>query len=148
MKARIFIAATILFLMACNSSSPSSAAKSKADSLREEVLNLHNEAMAKKMTRLEDAEKKVQELIDSIQKLSPAMQQEKARYKFLLDSVLQRLKYADYAMDKWMDEFDMDSAKDDLQRKIDYLESEKKKITKVKEAIISSLQAADSLLYK
>jgi Fe2+ or Zn2+ uptake regulation protein len=45
-----------------------------------------------------------------------------------------------------MDEFNVDSAIDNAKERIKYLEEEKLKVTKVKEAILSSLQKADSLL--
>ena len=45
-----------------------------------------------------------------------------------------------------MEEFNMDSAVNDAKQRIDYLGSEKLKVTKVKEAILNSLQKADSLI--
>jgi hypothetical protein len=67
-------------------------------------------------------------------------------YKMQLDSILDRLKYANYAMDRWMEEFNMDSASNNEEMRVKYLESEKIKIAKVNEAMLSSLQKADSLL--
>ena len=63
-----------------------------------------------------------------------------------LDSLKSDLSYAEFAMNKWMDEFNVDSAIDDAKERIKYLEEERLKVTKVKEAILSSLQKADSLL--
>jgi hypothetical protein len=45
-----------------------------------------------------------------------------------------------------MDEFNVDSAIDNAKERVKYLEDEKLKVTKVKEAILNSLQKADSLL--
>jgi hypothetical protein len=49
-------------------------------------------------------------------------------------------------MNKWMEEFNMDSALNNAEERIDYLGSEKLKVSKVKEAILGSLQKADSIL--
>ncbi|MBK5273326.1 MAG: viral A-type inclusion protein, partial [Bacteroidia bacterium] len=47
---------------------------------------------------------------------------------------------------KWMDEFNMDSAINNLDERIKYLADEKLKVTTVKESILNSLQKADSLI--
>jgi hypothetical protein len=57
-----------------------------------------------------------------------------------------RLTFADSGMETWMNEFNMDSLKDNKEEQVKYLESEKAKISKVNEVMISSLQMADSLL--
>jgi hypothetical protein len=51
-------------------------------------------------------------------------------------------------MEAWMNEFNMDSLKDNEKEQLKYLESEKEKISKVNEVMISGLQKADSLLKK
>ena len=56
--------------------------------------------------------------------------------------------YADFAMDKWMVEFNIDSAKGNQELRIAYLRSELDKVSNVKKAILSSLSKADSLLKK
>ena len=45
-----------------------------------------------------------------------------------------------------MVEFSLDSLKDDVEKRIQYLTDEKMKVGKVKDAIINSLATADSLL--
>jgi len=65
-----------------------------------------------------------------------------------LDSMFNRLTFADHGMEAWMNEFNMDSLKDNEKEQLKYLESEKEKISKVNEVMISSLQKADSLLKK
>jgi hypothetical protein len=45
-----------------------------------------------------------------------------------------------------MDEFNVDSAIDNAKERVRYLEDEKLKVNKVKDAILNSLQKADSLL--
>ena len=149
MKRSMLIVATILFLTACNNSGNNNAnkAKAKTDSLMEQVMQGHSAGMAK-MEKISEAQKKVQQAIDSISKLPANVQNATTYYKLQLDSLLDRLKYADYAMERWMEEFNMDSALDNVRERIKYLESEKIKIEKVKEAMISSLKKADSLLNK
>jgi hypothetical protein len=90
----------------------------------------------------------VEVALDSISKLPANLKTAAESYKHQLDSLLSRMKYADYAMEKWMEEYKFDSMKDDVQKRIQYLQSENIKIAKVKEAIVSSLQKADSLLQK
>jgi translation elongation factor EF-G len=47
-----------------------------------------------------------------------------------------------------MEEFNMDSAKNDIELRNQYLESEKEKVFKIKKAMVSALQKTDSLLKK
>ena len=60
----------------------------------------------------------------------------------------EELEYADHAMFQWMEEFNLDSAINDDKKRIDYLESEKVKVIKVRDHILNSLSRADSLLRK
>jgi hypothetical protein len=91
-------------------------------------------------------EKKVKAALDSIAKLPAKSKQDLAPYKVKLDSVAADLSYAIFAMDKWMEEFDMDSAKDNIEARVKYLLDEKMKVGKVKTAILNSLSKADSLM--
>jgi len=149
MKKFLQIVACIFLLVGCNNSSDNNGKQSDkhADSLMKEVMKGHDAGMAK-MSKIGEAQKKIQQAIDSISKLPAGLQKAARSYKIKLDSLLDRLKYADYAMNRWMEEFNMDSAKDNVQKRIEYLESEKVKIWKVKEAMVSSLQKADSVLRK
>ena len=65
-----------------------------------------------------------------------------------LDSVFNWLTFADSHMETWMNEFNMDSLKDNREKQIKYLESEKIKISQVNDEMIRSLHKADSLLQK
>jgi len=96
-----------------------------------------------KVARAEQATKR---LLDSIAKLPAKARQAAEPLKVKLDSLKSDLSYAEFAMNRWMDEFNMDSAIDNAKERARYLEEEKLKVTKVKEAILSSLQKADSLL--
>lgn len=119
--------------------------QTQEDSLMADVMDGHNVGMAK-YSKLQAMEKKVKATLDSIGKLPAKAQQELAPYKAKLDSAAADLSYAIFAMDKWMEEFDMDSAKNNLEARISYLLDEKMKVGKVKEAILNSLAKADSLL--
>jgi hypothetical protein len=63
-----------------------------------------------------------------------------------LEQLIGDLNYADFAMDKWMVEFNMDSAKDNKALRLRYFQEELEKVQKVKTAILGSLAAADSLI--
>jgi thiamine biosynthesis lipoprotein ApbE len=147
MRKLLQLSACILFLIACNNSGDekNKTTKSRADSLMDEVMEGHNAGMAK-MNKIAEAQKRVQRLIDSIAKLPSNLKKNLGSYKTTLDSTLDRLKYADYAMNRWMEEFNMDSEINNTKRRIEYLESEKIKISNVKDAMTRSLQKADSLL--
>ena len=107
----------------------------------------HNMGMAK-MSKLNEAKNAIQQVLDSISRLSTNLQKSSAQYKMQLDSVFNRLTVANYAMEKWMSEFNMDSSLNNTEQRIKYLESEKIKISNVKDAMISGLQKADSVLKK
>lgn len=150
-KIRLLTALAFLFV-ACNNSNEagSSASDSKtsrlrSDSLMEEVMDGHNFGMAR-MTNLNETKNKIQRVLDSISKLPTTVQKASLQYKMQLDSTYNWLTVAAYEMDKWMEEFNMDSAKDNEQKRVEYLESEKRKILNVKTAILGSLQKADTLL--
>lgn len=139
----------VVFFLACNNSAndTNGAAKTQADSLMNEVMEGHNAAMAK-MTRIEETQKKIQQVIDSISKLPEPAQKNSGMYKVQLDSMLSKLRSANIAMDNWMGGFNMDSAKDNPDERIKYMQSEKIKVTQVKDEMISDLKDADSLLKK
>ena len=118
--------------------------KTQEDSLMADVMDGHDVGMAK-YGKLGAMEKQVKAALDSLQKLPSKAQQAAAPYKAKLDSLGKDISYAIFAMDKWMEEFDMDSAKADLSQRIKYLTDEKMKVGKVKEAILTSLQKADSV---
>ena len=140
---------SVIFAISCNENhsgqSKDAGPKTRTDSLLSDVMDGHNIGMAK-MGRLTRAEQTTRRLLDSIAKLPAKARQAAEPLKIKLDSLQKELSYAEFAMNKWMDEFNMDSAVDNAKERIKYLEEEKLKVTKVKEAILSSLQKADSLL--
>ena len=88
----------------------------------------------------------MKKVLDSIATLPAKAKQAAAPLKAKLDSVAADLSYAEMAMDKWMTEFNMDSAVNNIDQRIKYLTDEKSKVGKVKAAILSGLEKADSLL--
>src|SRR5687768_1939522 len=149
---KIFLWAVVLsviFTMSCNENhsghSKDAGSKTRTDSLLNDVMDGHNIGMAK-MGRLTRAEQTTRRLLDSIAKLPAKARQAAEPLKIKLDTLQKELSYAEFAMNKWMDEFNMDSAIDNAKERINYLEEEKIKVTKVKEAILGSLQKADSIL--
>ncbi len=142
----------ILLFVSCNNSNTSTGkedktAESASDSVMHEVLKQHDIGMAK-MNKISEAKTRIQHSLDSISKLSYDLQKKSVQYRLGLDSVFNWLTFADSHMETWMNEFNMDSLKDNKEEQIKYLESEKMKISHVNEEMIRSLQKADSLLQK
>ena len=145
----IFIIATC----ACNNEQEKSERKDgfttvlndKEDSLYHDVMEGHDIGMAKMGTMRKQLYRATREL-DSINKL-PAKGTDQRRKQALTD-LKEDLSYADHAMFTWMKEFNVDSAKSDKTKRLEYLQSEKVKVEKVKANILNSLQRADSLFGK
>ena len=139
-----------LIAIACNNSDKKKEgsgddSKTVADSLMKDIDDDHIVGMSK-IGKLHNMQKEVRRVLDSIGKLPAKEQQTAAPYVAGLNAVIKDLEYADFAMEKWMTEFDMDSAVDNMEQRIKYLTDEKMKVGKMKEAILSSMQKADSLL--
>ena len=138
------------FLAACNNTDKKSntgnkVSKTLADSLENEVMDGHNMGMAKygKLTAMQN---KAQRLLDSIAKLPAKAREAMNPLKTKLDGLVEDLRSAKSSMDKWMEEYNMDSAVNNIEQRIKYLSAEKIKVSKVKESILNSLQKADSVL--
>ena len=147
---RILVLVFVVAIAACNNAANNASTtkvKTETDSLMDEVMEGHNVAMAK-ISKLHQTRTQIQHIVDSISTLATDAQKNSAHYKMLLDSAVNRLTRADEAMEKWMSEFNMDSASNDAEKRIKYLESEKVKISTIKDEIILSLQSADSLMMK
>ena len=147
-----FIFLSAISIISCNDSKTTHSGhvknnepKTKADSLMNDVMDGHNIGMAK-MGKLTRAEQRTRRLLDSIEKLPAKAREAAVPLKVKLDSLQKDLSYAEFAMNKWMEEFNMDSALNNVEERINYLGSEKLKVSKVKEAILGSLQKADSIL--
>src|ERR1044072_1035579 len=141
----------IFLVVSCNNSSTSTekdeTRESASDSLMHEVLKQHDIGMAK-MNRISDTKNRIQKALDSIAKLPTDLQKRSLQYRMELDSTFNWLTVADRGMETWMNEFNMDSLKDNKEEQLKYLESERTKISNVNAAMIGSLQKADSLLKK
>jgi len=123
----------------------SDVSKNKEDSLFHEVMEGHDIGMAR-MIKITKYLTQIQKALDSINKLPAAKIDEE--YQQALIDLQEDLNYAEYGMNTWMDEFKHDSAQENKEKRIQYLESEKIKVVKVKEAILGSLQRADSIFIK
>jgi hypothetical protein len=138
------------FLTACNNADKKAntgdkVSKTLADSLENEVMDGHNVGMAK-YGKLSAMQNEAQRLLDSIAKLPAKAREAMTPLKTKLDGLVEDLKTAKSDMDKWMDEYNMDSAVNNIEQRIKYLTEEKLKVSKVKESILNSLQKADSVL--
>ena len=143
-------AIVFVFVVSCNNSGNknekiSEIPKTHVDSLMDEVLEGHDAGMGK-MGKISTLQNKVRQILDSLNNLSGKSKMASVNYRSNLDSLLTELKSAQDGMNKWMDEFNMDSAQNNVDQRIQYLESEKTKVTKIKESMINALQKADSLL--
>lgn len=153
MIARLSILFSIIVLAACGDARHEGhvgdhTPKTSLDSLYNSIWDAHDAVMPK-MGKIRGAQKKAGHLLDSINlawsKRSMAAPQEVKSWKAALQSLIDELNYADYAMDRWMTEFNIDSAQQQGETRRPYLEAEKIKVYKVKEAILRSLSRADSL---
>lgn len=140
-------------LVACNDQSADDAAanrkdgytkvaNNKEDSLYNEVIEGHDVGMAR-MGKLRKYSGSVQQALDSIAKLPASAAN--TNLKQALQELHTELQQAQQGMNAWMETFNPDSASGDKTVRIQYLESEKIKVTVVKERILNSLQKADSL---
>ena len=142
----------VLLLISCNSSNTSTPSNNKtvestSDSLMHEILKQHDIGMAK-MNKISTTKNRIQQALDSIAKLPTDLQKKSVQYRMQLDSTFNWLTFADRHMETWMNEFNMDSLKDNKEEQVKYFESEKKKISQVNQEMIGSLRKADSLLAK
>ena len=142
----ILIAFVFVFSISCNNSGKKKdPLQAQADGLQKEVLMGHDIAMPKSM-KIPRLQKEVKQMIDSINKFPPKELKANASYKMELENLLIDLSNADSVMHKWMDEFNLDSFNTNVEQRIKYLSGEKIKIDKVKDAVLTSLQKADSIL--
>lgn len=144
---KIILVLAVASLVACNNTSSGTTAegKTRSDSLLDDVMDGHNVGMGK-MGKLTTAEQQATRILDSIAKLPAKAKEAAAPYKAKLNDLLTDLHQADSSMNKWMSEFTMDSAISNAEERIKYLVSEKEKVTVVKQAILNSLQKADTVL--
>lgn len=152
MKALLLLASGLALLTACNNGDEHAAhrtdgysdvAKTPEDSLFKLVMEGHDVGMAK-MSKIKESQKLAQSALDSLKissRVNPALQQ-------ALTDIQEDLNYAEYSMNTWMEEFNPDSARDNMETRLSYLKSEQEKVEKVKGSILESLRVADSLFKK
>lgn len=136
-----------LLVIACNNSGKKSGGNSKAtaDSLYQDVIDIHNEGMAGWM-KIEKKQEVIKSMLDSIAAL-PAKAKEAAEpLKAKLEEAMNALTTAYDDMDKWMPTLNLDSAKNDLEKRISYFTKEKLNAENINKVIENSLQKADSVL--
>jgi hypothetical protein len=146
-----FSGAIILMLIACADGASSDrkdgysqTARSPEDSLFQEVMDGHDAAMAKQ-SKLFGYRKEVGKKMDSLKNVTSAS---KASLENIYTSLGTELKNAEDHMNTWMQEFIIDSFENDSKRRLEYLQSEKMKVLKVKEEILAAVGKADSVLGK
>ncbi len=153
MKAPLYLAAGLFILTACNNADEhashrtdgfSDVAKTPEDSLFKLVMEGHDVGMAK-MGKIKEAQKLAQVTLDSLNNTTGVGKE--ALQQALMD-VQEDLNYAEYSMNTWMEEFNVDSARDNREVRLTYLKAEQEKVDKVKNAILESLRVADSLFKK
>jgi hypothetical protein len=154
---RILIPIACLFFAACiscnnstdkkadDNSEKKEVPKTHADSLMADIMDGHDVGMAK-MSKMTVMQNEVQGVLDSISKLPAKSKKALEPYTSKMEGLLQDLKSARSGMEKWMDEFNMDSALNNMEQRVEYLTEEKLKISSVKETMLNSLHKADSLL--
>jgi hypothetical protein len=152
MNFKLLLIVLSLFVFACNDAATdkatdtnAAAQKSPEDSLYDAVMEGHDTGMAK-MGKLKRTLNQIQHQLDSMVKLPSAKID--ANYQQALIDLQEDLNYAEFGMNTWMEEFKIDSANDNKEVRIKYLQSEKEKVTKVRDNILNGLQRADSLLKK
>lgn len=119
--------------------------KTTEDSLLKDIDDGHIVGMSK-MSKLHRTQQAVRRAIDSIAALPSKAQEAAADYFSQLNELIKELDYADFAMEKWMTEYYQDSLIDNKEQRILYLQDEKMKVDKMKNAILDGLQKADSVL--
>lgn len=149
MKLSFLFALVVLVSCADNSSVErkdgfSNTPKNPEDSLFQDVMDLHDQAMAK-MGKLAGYQKQFTSRIDSLKKVKSSA---KTTLTKEYGDIKANLKQTEDKMNTWMHEFSIDTLQDDAKRRIAYLESEKSKVTAVKDEILSVLSRADSALKK
>ena len=145
--------AILIFLYGCSGNSNhdshenmSNVPKSKSDSLYKEVMDGHNEAMAK-FGELQRYESVIKQLKDSVESLKNKSAENAALQKSF-DSTLLQLQNAETAMNAWMDGFVPDKAGKTEDEKVNYYNGEKEKVSRVQEQIKESLSKAKTVSKK
>lgn len=152
----LVLAGLLLLLASCKSGdkkeekeghdhSAMKATKTPADSLEAAVIEGHDVGMAK-YGKLKSMQKEMAMMLDSLGRLPGKAKEAASGLRAKAEEAAKELTNALNGMDKWMGEFNLDSARDNAEKRIQYLTGEKLKVDQVKEAILSSLARADSVM--
>jgi uncharacterized UPF0160 family protein len=148
MNKGLIFGAALLFAVACGSNNNTETSEevvsAPVDSLFQQVMDGHDAAMAK-MGKLKSYRKQFDQKVDSLKKVKSSAKKELSE---TYTDISKNLKAAEDRMNKWMEEFSIDSATDDVTRRLKYLSDEKLKVDSVRDEIVSVLSKADSLLKK
>jgi len=148
MKALIYLGLVLLFFSCANNNDRadgySEIKKDTEDSLFQDVMDQHDLAMAK-MGSLAGYRKRIQKQLDSLKNVKSSRSTAVGQDLRELDG---QLKQAEDGMNMWMEQFSIDSAQDDNQKRIQYLTSEKEKVTQVKDQVLAAMARADSIFKK
>lgn len=146
---KIYLPIVVLLAIACSNNESSDrkdgftkGPQSAEDSLFDEVMHGHDTAMAK-MGKLGRYKKEVTAKLDSLKAVGG---KKWADVEQSLNGLKTDLQEAEDGMNKWMEDFDIDSAQDNIERRLEYLKDEKIKVDEVKRKIFQTLDKADSLL--
>ncbi|WP_460766981.1 viral A-type inclusion protein [Niabella terrae] len=134
----------LFFLGACNSpASDQQPPVSVADSLQQLVIEGHDVAMAK-MFVMQRQQKDLQARLDSLKKQPAGIVSENSLKT--TGAVLAAVTAADIAMHHWMNGFKYDTLKDNPGAREQYLRQQLTTVNQMKDQVLSSVAAADSLL--
>ena len=146
---KIYLPFLLLLAIACGNNESSDrkdgftkGPQSAEDSLFDEVMHGHDTAMAK-MGKLGRYKKEVTAKLDSLKKVGGKKWADVGQS---LNGLKTDLQQAEDGMNKWMEDFDIDSAQDNIERRLEYLKNEKIKVDEVKRKIFQTLDKADSIL--
>ena len=138
-----------IILLACNQGKKPTTheikPQTRADSLMEDVMAGHDAAMAK-YGKMQGIKARIGVLLDSISKLPGKAREAATPYANNLKEAETEVNTSLAAMDKWMEEFNMDSALNDMEKRVRYLGEEKLKIGNVRDEFLHAYNSADSLI--
>jgi len=152
---KIFIPLAILIIVslsACNNKDKKTTTDNKADTIRSKMDSLESDVNEghmggmEKMGRLKAMQAQLERIVDSIEKLPAKAKQALLPYRDKVNKVIDELKSAGEGMNKWMNEYNMDSALNNANERMKYLDEEKRKVSSIKENILNGIQKADSLI--
>lgn len=129
MKPFTIIAALAMLLTACTDT------KKQEKDLLQEVIKIHDEAMAKSEQAIKD-----KMLLDSVAKSINATEQPKIK------EVTSNLSTADKAMEDWMHQFDADNTGKSHEEIMQYLADQKKKVDQVNNQLSKAVSQSNQFI--